>query len=30
MVRDVLYVLGMNKNLLSISTMDDRVYIVSF
>jgi hypothetical protein len=30
MVRDVLYVLGMTKNLISVSTLEDRGYVVSF
>jgi hypothetical protein len=30
MVRDVLYVSGMTKNLISVSTLEDRGYVVSF
>jgi hypothetical protein len=30
MVRDVLYVPGMKKNLISVSTLEDRGYVVSF
>jgi hypothetical protein len=30
MVRDVLYVSGMTKNLISISSLEDRSYVVSF
>jgi hypothetical protein len=29
-VRDVLYVPGMTKNLISVSTLEDRGYVVSF
>jgi hypothetical protein len=30
MVRDVLYVPGMTKNLISVSALEDRGYVVSF
>jgi transposase InsO family protein len=30
MVRDILYVPGMTKNLISVSTLEDRGYVVSF
>jgi hypothetical protein len=30
MVRDVLYVPSMTKNLVSVSTLEDRGYVVSF
>jgi hypothetical protein len=30
MVRDVLYVPGMKKNLITVSALEDRGYVVSF
>jgi hypothetical protein len=30
MVRDVLYVPGIMKNLISVSALEDRGYVVSF